>query len=102
MQTVQEATASHSNCRTHRTGEFFQKLSPEALADLTPKRSSLGRIPVGEVLFNEKQNSTGVFLIREGMVRLSMNSSDGKRLSLRVARAGEILGLTSALSGNEM
>ncbi len=100
MQTVQEATASHSNCRTHRTGEFFQKLSPAALADLT----SLGQpksYPVGEVLFNEKQNSTGVFLIREGMVRLSMNSSDGKRLSLRVARAGEILGLTSALSGTK-
>jgi len=34
-------------------------------------------------------------------VRLSMNSSDGKRLSLRIARAGDILGLTAALSGTK-
>lgn len=97
MQTKQEPV-THSNCRTHRTGEFFRKLSPAALADLTS--IGLPKIhPVGEILFSEKQASTGVFLIREGIVRLSMNSSDGKRLSLRVARAGEILGLTSALFG---
>jgi CRP/FNR family cyclic AMP-dependent transcriptional regulator len=34
-------------------------------------------------------------------VLLSLNSSGGKRLSLRVARAGEILGLTSALFGTK-
>lgn len=97
MQTVQ-GTGSQANCRTHRTGEFFRKLSPAALADLTSIGSPKS-YAVGEILFCEKQAPTGVFLIREGIVRLSMNSSDGKRLSLRVARAGEILGLTSALFG---
>jgi CRP/FNR family transcriptional regulator len=33
-------------------------------------------------------------------VKLSINSSDGRRLSLRIARKGDILGLASALSGS--
>jgi CRP/FNR family transcriptional regulator len=99
MQTQQEAV-THSNCRTHRTGEFFRKLSPAALADLTSIRIPQS-YEAGEILFSEKLETTGVFLIREGIVRLSMNSSDGKRLSLRVARAGEVLGLSSALFGTK-
>lgn len=99
MQIVQE-TGTHADCRTHRTGEFFRKLSPAALADLTSIGSSKTYV-VGEILFSENQAPTGVFLIREGIVRLSMNSRDGKRLSLRVARVGEILGLTSALFGTK-
>ncbi|HEX9199940.1 MAG TPA: Crp/Fnr family transcriptional regulator [Acidobacteriaceae bacterium] len=97
---IMHETVTHANCRTIRTGEFCRKLSPEALADLTSIGSPRS-YPVGEILFSEKQAPTGVFLIREGIVRLSMNSSDGKRLSLRVARAGEVLGLTSALFGTK-
>ena len=85
--------------QTRRAGEFFQKLSPEALKDL----ASL-EIPVqyaaGQALYTEQQAAAGIYVILDGEVKLSMNSSDGKRLSLRIARAGEILGLTSALSGN--
>jgi CRP/FNR family transcriptional regulator len=36
----------------------------------------------------------------EGEVKLSINSTDGRRLSLRIAKAGEVLGLSSTLSGN--
>ena len=34
-----------------------------------------------------------------GEVKLSINSSEGKRLILSIAKAGEVLGLSSALSG---
>ena len=95
MHTAQKPV-SHATCRTLRTGGFFQNLLPAALADLTSIRVPT-TYETGDVLFSEKQEATGVFLVREGLVRLSMNSSDGKRLSLRVARAGEVLGLTSAL-----
>ena len=95
MHTAQKPV-SHATCRTLRTGGFFQNLSPAALADITSIRVPT-TYETGDVLFSEKQEATGVFLVREGLVRLSMNSSDGKRLSLRVARAGEVLGLTSAL-----
>ena len=99
MQTTHE-TVNQTKCRTLRVGGFFQKLSPAALADLTSIRPATS-YDAGEVLFSEKLETAGVFLIREGLVRLSMNSSDGKRLSLRVARAGEVLGLTSALFGTK-
>jgi len=86
-------------CRTQRVGDFIHKLSAAALDDLTsmefPKL-----YPAGTVLFSERQMPPGVFVILEGEVKLSINSSDGKRLILRIARAGEILGLTSTLSGN--
>jgi CRP/FNR family transcriptional regulator, cyclic AMP receptor protein len=98
MHTTQP-TAAHTPCRTLRAGGFLQKLSAAALADLTSIRHAT-HYEAGDLLFSEKQESGGVFLIREGLVRLSMNSSGGKRLSLRVARAGEVLGLTSALYGS--
>jgi CRP/FNR family transcriptional regulator, cyclic AMP receptor protein len=97
MQTVQQS-ATHTSCRTLRAGGFLQKLSATAMKDLTSIRPATS-YEAGDALFSEKQESGGVFLIREGLVRLSMNSSAGKRLSLRVARAGEVLGLTSALFG---
>ena len=99
MQTAQEP-ASKATCRTPRPGGFLQKLSPAALEDLTSIRIP-SSYEAGEVLFSEKQEATGVFLVREGLVRLSMNSSGGKRLSLRVARAGEVLSLSSALFGTK-
>jgi CRP/FNR family transcriptional regulator len=98
------AVQSQPTCRTnllpqaHRTAGFLQKLSAPALEDLTSLRVATV-YEAGETLFAEKEESTGVFVVREGIVRLSMNSTDGKRLSLRVARAGEVLGLTAALFG---
>ena len=99
MQTAQQ-TAINTPCRPLCVGGFLQKLSPTALNDLTSIRPATN-YDVGDTLFSETQESGGVFLIREGMVRLSMKSSGGKRLSLRVARAGEVLGLTSALSNSK-
>jgi CRP/FNR family cyclic AMP-dependent transcriptional regulator len=93
-------TASPATCRTIRAGGFLHKLSATVLADLTSIRPAT-EYDAGDVLFSEKQESAGVFIVREGLVRLSMNSSGGKRLSLRVARAGEVLGLTSALFGSK-
>lgn len=94
----QSAESNYVPCRTLRAGGFLQKLSATALADLTSIRQATN-YEAGDLLFSEKQESGGVFLVREGLVRLSMNSRGGKRLSLRVARAGEVLGLTSALYG---
>lgn len=79
-------------------GEFFNKLSPEALKDLTALALPV-QYPAGRMLFSEKDDAPGVYVILEGEVKLSMNSSDGRRLILRIAKKGEILGLASALSG---
>ena len=38
-------------------------------------------------------------MLCEGEVKLSISSSEGKKLILRIAKAGEVLGLVSALAG---
>ena len=52
------------------------------------------------IVFSEKEPARGVFVVLEGEVKLSINSSDGRRLSLSIARKGDVLGLSSVLSGN--
>ncbi len=56
--------------------------------------------PENQSLFAEREPARGVYVVIEGQVRLSVHSNEGKRLSLRIARKGDILGLASALSGN--
>ena len=53
----------------------------------------------GVQLFSEKSLPTGIFIVVSGEVKLSINSSEGKRLILSIAKAGEVLGLSSVLSG---
>jgi CRP/FNR family transcriptional regulator, cyclic AMP receptor protein len=84
--------------RTRRPGEFFSKLSSEALEDLESLEYA-SNYPAQVTLFTEKETPRGVYIVLSGDVKVSMNSMDGKRLILRIARAGEILGLTSAISG---
>jgi CRP/FNR family transcriptional regulator len=51
------------------------------------------------VIFSEEQEPSGILFLLEGKVKLSMNSSDGKRLTLGIAEPGDILGVASAVSG---
>lgn len=81
-----------------KTGEFFNRLSSQASAELESMEYPTN-YPAGIVLFSEKQRLDGVYIIVSGEVKLSMNSTDGKRLILRIARAGEILGLGSVVNG---
>jgi len=83
----------------YRKSEFFSGLSLAARADLEKLLVSVSH-PGNKVLFSETQPAEGVLVVMEGEVRLSINSTDGRRLSLRIAGAGDLLGLSSALSGN--
>ena len=51
-------------------------------------------IPRGTVLFREGQPSHGVFVLRAGRVLLTVGEGSSHRL-VRIARAGEILGLAT-------
>jgi CRP/FNR family transcriptional regulator len=97
MGTMQNAI-SGCGSQARLDGEFFNKLSPLALKDLGAMAFS-SSYPSGMILFSEKDPAPGVYIVLEGEVKLSMNSSDGRRLILRIAKKGEILGLASALSG---
>jgi CRP/FNR family transcriptional regulator, cyclic AMP receptor protein len=53
----------------------------------------------GALLFAEGRTSRGVYVLCEGRANLSICSEGGKRLILRVAGPGEVLGLGATLSG---
>ena len=96
MHTWRESMNS-SKVQAQRPGEFFKKLSAAALRDLESMEFPTLYQP-GQLLFSEKSVPAGVFIILSGQVKLSINSSDGKRLILNIAKAGEVLALSSVLS----
>jgi CRP/FNR family transcriptional regulator, cyclic AMP receptor protein len=89
---------SCETCKLRKDG-FFCQLSPAALKDFDTLKSST-TYPEGAVLFLEKGDPRGVFVLCAGQVKLSISSSSGKTLILRIAQPGEILGLMAALSGS--
>ncbi len=93
------STAAPMRCKhiTSLTGGLFDRFSPEALEDLSSILHPVQHT-AGVVLFAEKEEANHVFVILEGEVKLSMNSSDGRRLILRIARKGEIIGVTSVVA----
>ncbi len=88
------------DCLTCRVREdrLFCNLSPGEVKGLNDIKS-LATYPKGAVLFVEGQPSRGVFVLCMGRAKLSTCSKDGKALILRIAEAGEILGLSATVSG---
>lgn len=93
-----EASENCESCKFRAKG-FFCQLSPAALKDLNAVKSP-ATYPAGAVLFLEKQEPRGVFVLCAGQVKLSISSSAGKTLILRIAKPGEILGLMAAMTGS--
>jgi CRP/FNR family transcriptional regulator len=90
----------NENCQTCklRKNNFFCQLQAGALKDFDVAKSS-STYPDGAVLFMEKQDPRGVFILCEGQVKLSVCSSEGKTLILRIAKPGEVLGLSAVVGG---
>lgn len=55
--------------------------------------------PRNSILFNQQQELCGVYMICSGRVKLSLCSRDGRTLTLRLAKPGEVLGLVQVLLG---
>src|ERR1700756_5386823 len=91
-----ELNENCESCKLRANG-FFCQLSPAALKDFNAVKSS-AMYPAGALLFLEKQDPRGVFVLCAGDVKLSISSSAGKTLILRIAKPGEILGLMAAMS----
>lgn len=89
-------TKDCSHCKLKGDG-FFCQLSAAAEKDFdTAKYSST--YPEGAILFLEKEEPRGVFVLCEGEVKLAINSKEGKTLIVKIARPGEILGLMATLT----
>jgi CRP/FNR family transcriptional regulator len=92
-------TSSSSRTQAKLAGEFFNKLSPAALQDFQSMQFP-SSFAANVVIFSEKDPAQGIYIVLEGEVKVSLNSSEGRRLSLSIARKGEILGMASTLAGS--
>jgi CRP/FNR family transcriptional regulator, cyclic AMP receptor protein len=81
-----------------RSANFFCGLSPSVLKafDQVSQHSIL---PAGAILFVEGQASRGMFVLCSGRVKLSTSSREGKVLILKTCEAGDALGLSAVISG---
>jgi len=63
-------------------------------------RVSRSRIyPRGGVVFHEGDVARGVYVLSSGRAKVSISSADGKKLIIRVADSGDVLGLYAGLTG---
>lgn len=93
--------ANHSCFKCEmRPDRMFCDLPSEALQAFDAIKE-LATVPRGATLFNEGRQARGIFVLCEGRAKLSITSKDdaGKRLMLRVAGPGEVLGLSASMSG---
>jgi CRP/FNR family cyclic AMP-dependent transcriptional regulator len=97
MQTIDNVQAS---CRTQvsRHGGLFDKLTSETLRELL-QMAHTRAAEAGEVLFSESDQSDFVYIVLDGTVKLSVNSTGGRRLIIGLATTGEIVGVASLLCG---
>ena len=88
------------NCLTckMRADHIFCDLPAAALQSFENVKYATA-YPKGAVLFVEGQSPRGIFVLCKGRVKLSICSTDGKTLILKIAEPGEVLGLSASVSG---
>lgn len=77
---------------------LFCNLPPNDLGTLEAMSSS-ATYPKGAILFVEGQEPRGIFVLCNGSAKLSASSAEGKSLIMRIAGAGEVIGLPGTISG---
>jgi CRP/FNR family transcriptional regulator, cyclic AMP receptor protein len=92
-----EIIESCLTCKLRRDN-WFCGLSHEGLKSLA-EASHLTTFPGGALLFVEGQIPRGAYVLCSGKAKLSTTSRDGKVLILKIAEAGEVLGLSAVISG---
>jgi CRP/FNR family transcriptional regulator len=83
-----------------RPDRLFCDLPTDALEAFDAIKTIV-RYPRGALLFEEGQTARGIFVLCEGRIKLSVCSEGGKRLTLRVASPGEVLGTSASLAAGQ-
>lgn len=91
--------SSNSEFRSWATNTSLETLSTQALRELESIMSIM-EYNAGGILFLEQEPLKHVFVVLEGDVRLTLQDVGGRRLTLRLARRGAVLGMHSALFGS--
>jgi CRP/FNR family transcriptional regulator len=92
-------SAPQTSCRecVVRPDRLFCDLPAEVLIAFDGIKS-LSLTPRGTTLFQQGAPGKGMFVVCQGRVKLSVSSESGKRLTLRIAGPGDVLGLSASLS----
>jgi CRP/FNR family cyclic AMP-dependent transcriptional regulator len=72
-------------------------MSSDALRDFDEIKS-IACHPRRTVLFAEGRPVRGIYILCDGRARISMGAENGRRLTLRIAGPGEVLGLGAVMS----
>jgi CRP/FNR family cyclic AMP-dependent transcriptional regulator len=93
-------SAAHPSCFSCelRPDRTFCDLPADALQSFDAIKT-VTLYPRGATLFSEGRQPRGIFVLCDGRAKLSICSEHGKRLLLRVAGPGEVLGLSASMSG---
>lgn len=93
-------SATHPSCFSCelRPDRMFCDLPVDALQHFDAIKT-VSLYPRGATLFAEARQPRGVFVLCDGRAKLSICSESGKRLMLRIAGPGEVLGLSATMSG---
>jgi CRP/FNR family transcriptional regulator len=92
-------TTVQSSCVTcdFRPDRFFCDMPSASLKDFDEIKS-LASYRRNTVLFAEGRPVRGIYILCDGRAKLSICSETGRRLTLRIAGPGEVLGMGAALS----
>jgi CRP-like cAMP-binding protein len=74
------------------------EVSPATILDVLRPAGVPVVVPPHSVLFVQGDEAAGIHLLHAGQVKLSMNSSRGRTLILKICEAGDILGLHNCVS----
>lgn len=80
-----------------RNQKFFCNLS-EANLKIFESLKVTNSYAKGARIFLQGQPSTGIYMLCQGRVKLSMNSKDGKEIILHIGEPGEVIGLSATVS----
>jgi len=81
-----------------RSENFFCALPKESFAAFSQITHATA-YPHHAVIFVEGQTPRGIFMLCQGQAKLSTTSRDGRTFILRIAKAGEVLGLHATVTG---
>lgn len=85
------------NCRL-RAERIFCDLPLSALQAFEEIKYTTA-YPEDAILFVERQDPRGIFVICKGTVKLSVSAPNGKTMIVKIAEPGEVLGLSATVSG---
>lgn len=91
---IQSASCLHCDFRPDRP---FCDMSTDALLAFDDIKSVVS-YPKSTILFSEGRAVRGIYILCDGRAKLTICADNGKRLTLRIAGPGEVLGLGAALS----